>query len=149
EAVNHALEQLFGWPAHQLCGANVSQLMPEPDRSAHDGHLARYLRSGIPHIIGTGRDVQALRRDGSTFPAHLSVGRVAGAGPTQYIGFIRDLTDQRRQEGEAHQLNDRLVQVARLATMGEMAAGIAHEINQPLTAIANYARASERFLESP
>jgi two-component system sensor kinase FixL len=149
EAVNRTLERLFGWPADQLRGANISQLMPEPDRSAHDQYIARYLRSSLPHIIGTGRNVQALRRDGSTFPAHLSVGRVAGAGPTQFIGFIRDLTDQQRQEEQTRLLNERLVQVARLATMGEMAAGIAHEINQPLAAIANYARASERFLESP
>ncbi|HUG73455.1 MAG TPA: PAS domain S-box protein [Steroidobacteraceae bacterium] len=147
EAVNRALERMFGWPAQQLCGGNVRQLMPEPERSAHDGCIAKLLRTGGLPILA--RELPALRRDGSTFPAYLSLGQVTGADPSQFIGFIRDLTDRRRGEENARQLNGRLVQVARLATMGEMVAGIAHEINQPLTAIANYARASERFLESP
>lgn len=149
EAVNRALEHMFGWPAQQLCGADVRQLMPEPERSAREQCIAHFLRTGDAPALAEDRELPALRRDGSTFKAHLSLGQVAGASPPRFIGFIRDLTGQRREEEEARQLKERLVQVARLATMGEMVAGIAHEINQPLTAIANYARASERFLESP
>jgi two-component system sensor kinase FixL len=143
---NGATERLFGWSGAELHGRDVSMLMPEPDRSAHAGYLARFLATGIPRVIGTGRDVQAQRRDGSCFPAHLSIGQVAGTDPPQFIGFIRDLSDQHREAEDALRLNQRLMQVTRMATMGEMAAGIAHEINQPLTAITNYALAAERFL---
>ncbi len=152
-AINRAGEMLFGWPAAQLLGRDVGMLMPEPDRSAHDGYMARYLATGESHVIGKGREVQALRRDGSTFPAHLSVGRVAGEEPPRFVGFIRDTTEQHETiagiQEDTRRTSDRLMHVTRMATMGEMAAGIAHELNQPLTAIANYARASERFLNFP
>jgi two-component system sensor kinase FixL len=153
EAINRSGERLFGWSSAELAGCNVSVLMPEPYRSAHDGYLARYLATGDSHIIGTGRELQAQRRDGSVFPAHLSVGRVAGVDPPQFVGFIRDTTAQHAHiawvQEEARRSGERLMHVSRMATMGEMAAGIAHELNQPLTAIANYARASERFLSQP
>src|SRR5688572_14992268 len=145
--VNSATERLFGWSTAELLGRDVSMLMPEPDHSAHAGYLARFLATGVPRVIGTGRDVQAQRRDGSCFPARLSIGQVAGMDPPEFIGFIHDLSDRRRETEEALRLNQRLMQVSRMATMGEMAAGIAHEINQPLTAITNYALAADRFLD--
>jgi two-component system sensor kinase FixL len=158
-AFNRSAERLFGWTAAEVQGRNVSVLMPEPERGAHDAYLARYLQTGIAHIIGVGRELQAQRRDGSCFPIHLSVGRVAGADPPQFVGFVRDITTERQalaalqaerdHAKEAHRSTDRLLHVARLATVGEMAAGIAHELNQPLTAITNYARACERFLQLP
>jgi two-component system sensor kinase FixL len=117
-------------------------LMPEPHRGAHDGYLAHYLQTGAAQIIGVGRKVEAQRRDGSRLPVHLSVGRVEGADPPQFVGFLRDLTE----EEEARRASERLLHVSRMATLGEMAAGIAHELNQPLTAIANYAHATQRFL---
>lgn len=148
-AFNRAAEQMFGWQADEVTGRNVNMLMPEPDRSAHDGHLARHLETGVSRVIGVGRDLMAQRRDGTLFPVHLSVGRVAGAEPPQFVGFIRDITATRRAEEQSRLSNERLMQVSRMATMGEMAAGIAHELNQPLTAIANYAHASTRFLAMP
>jgi two-component system sensor kinase FixL len=141
-AFNRAAEQLFGWNSDEVLGRNVSMLMPEPDRSAHDRYLAGYLASGVPKIIGTGRKVQAQRRDGSVLPVHLSVGRVSDTDPPQFVGFVRDLT----AEEQARRSSERLMQVSRMATIGEMAAGIAHELNQPLAAITNYAYASQRFL---
>lgn len=160
---NRSAERLFGYTAQELLGSKVDTLMPEPHRSEHARYLERYAQTGIPHIIGVGREVEALRKDGTIFPAFLSVGRVADSDPPRFVGFIRDMTIERealatiqaerdraearrREEQEARRLYERMTHVSRLATLGEMAAGIAHELNQPLSAIATYARACERFL---
>lgn len=147
-AANRVAEQLLGYTQEQFIGANVSMLMPEPDRSAHSGYVARHLATGESRIIGRGREVRALRRDGVTIPVALSVGRIAGSDPPRFVGFLRDLSEQHRALAEAHHSQNRLMAVSRMATMGEMAAGVAHEVNQPLTAITNYARACERFIAS-
>jgi two-component system sensor kinase FixL len=282
QLVNHAGERLFGYKEEELVGRNVTMLMPEPYRSGHDGYLARYLATREPHIIGIGREITALRRDGSTFAAELAVGLVKGVEPMRFVGFIRDITarktaqaalahsesalnaaqdiagignyviytdgsgtnyrspqllriiglapgtgiadapaartayletvdpadrervaaaleslevatpsfdityrlvrpdgsirhvhhiaqalrdasgrmvrhigtihditDRQRAEDEMRHMQDRLTHFGRISTMGEMAAGIAHEINQPLTAIATYAQACQRFLAQP
>ncbi len=275
-ALNDATCRIFGYRNDELLGENVDMLMPEPDRSAHDGYLQRYLEGGAGKIIGIGRIVKARRKDGSVFPVHLAVGRVRDPGPPRFIGMLRDVTteqnalaalqmerdraraflelndailleidagrrvcdinargcellgapaqeilgrdwldfihgdaereralqllrsalvsghtrerefdavdmtgeqrrvywrciarrdpdgnaagwlcsgadvtDRARREAEARLAEDRLTRVARLATVGEMAAGVAHEINQPLTAITTYARACSRYLEMP
>jgi two-component system, LuxR family, sensor kinase FixL len=162
---NRSAERLFGYSAEEIVGQNVKMLMPPSWRAEHDGYLDRYARTGIPHIIGVGREVEGQRKDGSRFPAFLSVGRVADSDPPRFVGFVRDVTTERlalasiqaerdqavirrREEQEARRLQERLTNVSRMATMGEMAAGIAHELNQPLSAIATYARACERFLNS-
>ena len=103
----------------------------------------------MPHIIGKGREVTAQRKDGSVFPAFLSVGLLAGTEPPRFVGFVQDLTLRRRSEESSRRLQERLWHVSRLATVGEMASGIAHELNQPLTAIANYAQACDRLLAKP
>lgn len=146
---NYATERLFGWEAESLRGRDVCMLMPEPDRSAHAGYLERYLRTGVARVIGSGRNVTAQRRDGSCFPVRLSIGQVAGVEPPQFVGFLHDLTEQVREAEAARDRHERLMQTTRLATMGEMAAGIAHEVNQPLTAICNYAQAADRLLGLP
>jgi two-component system sensor kinase FixL len=274
ESFNRAGERLFGYSAGEVIGRNVSVLMTGVDREAHDGYMARYMRSGVPHIIGIGREVDARRKDGSVFPVFLSVGRVHGSEPPRFVGLLHDITlrreamaairrerdranmyleiaqvillalsadhrvqlinrkgcdtlahreldllgrdwlevavppDQRaavlreldalaagadrgeryfehevlgsaggrrliawraiamhntegrltgyfasgeditaarRAAEEADAAQQRMTQVSRLATMGEMAAGIAHELNQPLAAIANYANAALRL----
>jgi two-component system sensor kinase FixL len=147
ETFNRAAEQMFGFTAADMLGKNVSLLMPEPHRSAHDGYLKRYLSTGQARIIGYGREVEAQRHDGTVFPVSLAVGRVAGAEPPRFVGFIRDISERVAAERAAAQAQQRLTHVARLSTMGEMAAGLAHEINQPLAAITTYAQACQRLLE--
>jgi len=274
--INDATGRMFGYRADELLGENVNKLMPEPDRSDHDGYLARYLETRQAKIIGIGREVTAQHRNGKVFPVHLSVGRVPDATPPRFVGLMRDISAEReataalklerdraraylelhdsillelnpsrhvrdinargsqllgapvpdivgqdwvrlmygdsererarlmlasalasgssrerefdcqdmtgaprriywrcialrtadgtpagwlcsgldvterlQREQHAHVAQDRLTRVARLATMGEMAAGVAHEVNQPLTAITTYARACERYLDQP
>ena len=278
QLVNHAAERMFGYREAELVGRNVNVLMPNPYRSEHDGYLARYLRTREPHVIDTGREVVALRRDGSTLAVDLAVGLVSGSDPPRFVGFIRDITKRKyaeealkrseqelnaaqemanlgnyvfqresggadyrspqflrilgvsgagddvsldgdflekmvdpgdrtrvaaaldaletgaanmdliyrirrpdgtvrhvhhiaqvvrdaqgkilrhlgtvhditerlRAEDDARQMQERLTHFGRISTMGEMAAGIAHEINQPLTAIATYAQACQRIMK--
>ena len=146
---NRAAERLFGFASDEVLGKNVSILMTGEDEKAHDNFLARYVETRVPHIIGRGRDVTARRKDGTVFAAHLSVGAVAGEEPPRFVGFVHDVTHSRRMEAESHQLQDRLTHVSRLATVGEMASGIAHELNQPLAAMATYAHACDRLLALP
>ena len=275
---NRAAERTFGYLAAEVIGRNVSILMTALDNDAHDGYLARYRAGGTPHIIGVGRDIAARRKDGSEFPAHLSVGRIEGPGPARFVGYLHDIslrhmtvqlleqerertrlyldvaqvllvaldadgrvtlinksaarvlgkaneelagkdwiaycvapedaaaarsawtqilkltkhdthdseycvlaadgrrrliawrclvltdaadkqigalasgqdvTDQRHAEQQAREARERMGRVSRLATMGELAAGIGHELNQPLAAISNYAQASARLLKAP
>jgi two-component system sensor kinase FixL len=141
-----AAERLFGWTASEAAGRNVSILMPEPYRSAHEGYLTRYLTTGERRIIGTGRVVVGERRDGSTFPMELSVGEMHGDIHRYFTGFVRDLTDRQTTERRLQDLQSELVHVSRLTAMGEMASALAHELNQPLSAIANYMRGSAHHL---
>ncbi len=143
---NRAAEQLFGYRARELLGSNVTLLMAEQDRTAHLGHLARYLATRVPHIIGKAREVSARRKDGSIFPVLLSVGALLETEPPRFVGFIQDMTRRRPNEAQARRLQERLWHVSRLATVAEMASGIAHQLNQPLAAIANYAQACDRLL---
>jgi len=277
-AFNRSAEEMFGYRAADAVGRNVTMLMTSTDRAGHDDHVRRYLAGGEAHILGKGRDVRVRHRDGSEFSVFLSVGRIPGAEPPQFVGFLHDtslrrkalatleherqlnrlyldlaqvmlvatnraghvqlvnqralrvlkveaaqimnsnwvdgcvapddrsvarnafrallmsggdepqsceyhvrasdgedrfitwrgvalrdtnnattgvmlsgedITDQRRAESEAHRALERMNNVSRLATMGEMAAGISHELNQPLAAIANYAQACARLLRLP
>lgn len=277
QVFNPAAERMFGYDANETLRRNVSMLMSERDRDQHDAYMERYLRTGIAHVIGIGREVQARRKDGSIFPVFLSIGRIGGSDPPRFVGFLQDMTlrqhtleavrhereranryleaaqtilvgldlerrvtminrkgcevlgcdeaallgadwlrsvipadrratvgfaldalierqprqphyfecpvdtfegtqrlivwravvvedahgavtevlwsgddvtDSRRAELEVHDARERMMHVSRLATMGEMASGISHELNQPLAAIANYAQACSRLLAS-
>lgn len=142
-----AAERMFGWPAAEVAGRNVSLLMPEPYRTAHDGYLERYYRTGERRIIGKGRVVIGERRDGSTFPLELAVGEMQAGGQRHFTGFIRDLTERQQAEARLQELQSELVHMSRLTALGEMASALAHEINQPLSAIANYLKGSRMLLE--
>jgi two-component system sensor kinase FixL len=144
-----AAVRLFGWQPSDAIGRNVNMLMPAPFREEHDGYLDRYKSTGERRIIGTGRIVVGERRDGSTFPMELAVGE-ARVGPDRFFtGFVRDLTERRAQERRLQELQSELVHVSRLSAMGEMASSLAHELNQPLSAIANYMKGSATLLSTP
>lgn len=128
EAFNPAAERLFGYQESEVHGQNVHILMPSPDRDDHDRYMSAYLATGSPKIIGAGRDATGLRRDGSTFPIHLSVGEMRQGSERKFTGIIHDLTE--RTEMEA-----RLREQTAMARLGEMAALIAHEVKNPLAAI--------------
>jgi two-component system sensor kinase FixL len=122
--------------------------MPSPYRENHDGYLERYLRTGERRIIGIGRVVVGQRKDGSSFPMELAVGEMRSGNRRFFTGFIRDLTERQKTEARLQELQSELVHISRLTAMGEMASTLAHEINQPLAAIANYLKGSRRLLES-
>ncbi|KRC78240.1 PAS domain S-box protein [Sphingomonas sp. Root241] len=144
-----AAERLFGFSEADVIGSNVSMLMPSPDRDRHDTYLERYLTTGERRVIGMGRIVVGRRRDGTDFPMELSVGDVQSDGHRIFTGFIRDLTEKQRAELRLQELQSELIHVSRLSAMGTMASTLAHELNQPLTAIANYLEASRKLLERP
>jgi two-component system sensor kinase FixL len=144
-----AAERMFGFSEKELLGENVSTLMPSPDRELHDGYLERYLATGEPRIIGIGRVTTARHRDGSTFPIDLHVGETRIGEERVFTGFIRDLTERQQTEMRLHDLQSELAHVARISEMGTFATTIAHELNQPLTAIANYTEAADGLLADP
>ncbi|WP_247710440.1 sensor histidine kinase [Qipengyuania huizhouensis] len=139
-------ERMFGWSADEVNGRNVSVLMPDPYRTAHDGYLERYYRTGERRIIGKGRIVVGEHKDGSTFPIELAVGEMQTEGHRYFTGFIRDLTERQQAEDRLQELQSELVHISRLTALGEMASALAHEINQPLSAIANYLKGSRMLL---
>ncbi len=141
-----AAERMFGWDADEVHGRNVSTLMPDPYRGAHDDYLQRYYRTGEKRIIGKGRVVVGERKDGSTFPLELAIGEMRVGGQRHFTGFIRDLTERQQAEARLQELQAELVHVSRLTALGEMASALAHELNQPLSAIANYLKGSRMLL---
>lgn len=141
-----AAERLFGFAEAELLGENVSALMPSPDRERHDGYMERYLRTGEKRIIGIGRVVTGRRRDGTTFPMELSVGEARIGDERVFTGFIRDLTEAQEYEKRLHTVQAELAHVSRVTAMGTLATSIAHELNQPLTAIANYVETASLML---
>lgn len=145
-SANAATLEMFGHGSQALIGHPVGRLMPEPYRSGHQQFIEHYLTTGEAKIIGIGRELLAERSDGSTFPISLAINEIGNAEDRYFAGVIRDLTEQKAAQQSIAEQRERLAQVGRLSTMGEMTASIAHEINQPLTAIAMYAQACERLL---
>lgn len=148
QSFSSAAQRLFGRRAEDVIGCNVSMLMPSPYRENHDGYLERYLRTGERRIIGVGRVVVGERQDGSTFPMELAIGEMKSNDKLFFTGFIRDLTERQKTEARLQELQAELVHISRLTAMGEMASTLAHELNQPLAAIANYLKGAHRILDN-
>jgi len=148
QSFSAAAQQQFGWTADEAIGQNVKVLMPEPYRSQHDSYLERYKRTGERRIIGIGRVVVGERKDGSTFPMELAVGEIRSrAGERFFTGFVRDLTERQDTQARLQEMQAELMHMSRLTALGEMASTLAHELNQPLSAIANYLSGGKRLLE--
>jgi two-component system sensor kinase FixL len=143
-----AAEAMFGYSEDEVLGQNVKMLMPSPLREEHDGYLRNYLETGRRKIIGIGRITTAMRRDGHTFPIELAVGEAFVDGQRIFTGFIRDVTERQQAQLRLHELQSELAHVGRVSEMGTLASALAHELNQPLTAVANYCESARDLLEN-
>jgi two-component system sensor kinase FixL len=143
---NQSAQNLFGYTAEEVRGRNVNMLMPSPYHEEHDGYLHHYLDTGEKRIIGIGREVVGRRKDGTTFPMYLSVGEGMLEGERIFVGIVHDLTARTITARRLQDLQGELLHVSRLSAMGQMTAAIAHELNQPLSAILNYINAARRTL---
>ncbi|GAB4576795.1 MAG: hypothetical protein Tsb0019_02150 [Roseibium sp.] len=143
-AFNKASERLFGYEASELLGRNVSRIMPEDYAREHDHYLKNYLDTGNKKIIGIGREVQARHKDGTVFPIELSVGEAATPCGRQFIGILRDLRSRKQMEDRLATTQAQLLHMTRISALDEMGAAIAHELNQPLTAVLLYLQTVSR-----
>jgi two-component system, LuxR family, sensor kinase FixL len=143
---NPAAENLFGYAPAEVVGRNVKMLMPPHSRSGHDAHVSRYLATGQKRIIGTGRVVAGEKKDGSSVPLEIFVIE-SRLGPSPvFVAFIHDVTELQVEKRRVQELQRQLFQFNRLAEMGQVASGLAHEVNQPLTAIIYYLQAGRQLL---
>ena len=147
QSFSAAAERQFGYRADEVIGRNVSMLMPSPYREEHDDYVDHYQKTNERRIIGIGREVFGQRKDGSIFPMYLAVGEGKLEGVSLYVGIIHDLTEQQATERRLRELQDELLQVSRMSGMGQMASSLAHELNQPLTAVSTLMQAARRMLE--
>ena len=145
-AFSHAAQLLFGWPAAEICGLGIETLMPPAHAQAHERHVHRYVQTGERRVMGSSRQVAGLRRDGTEFPMELRIGEVRIGSRRYFTGVVRDLSTMREAERRSDELHAQLTQIWSLNSMGEMASVLAHELNQPLSAVANYLRAARTLI---
>nr|WP_241232020.1 PAS domain S-box protein [Sphingomonas koreensis] len=141
-----AAERLFGFTEAEVIGLDVSCLMPPHDSERHGDYIRHHIATGEKRIIGIGRTVNARRRDGSLFPIELAVGEAISDGARVFTGFIRDLTEKQAAEHRVNELRSELVHAGRVSVMGTMASTLAHELNQPITAVATFVRGVQKLL---
>lgn len=145
---NPAAAAIFGHAPEAVLGQRIEMLMPAPYREEHGGYVSQYLSTGEAKIIGIGRHVEGLRADGTRFPLHLSVGEYTADGARHFVGIIRDRTAEVEAQRRAQSLTAQLELIGRHAAVSEMGAALAHELNQPLTAIDLFLVAAERKLQT-
>ncbi|WXL24262.1 MHYT domain-containing protein [Ectopseudomonas mendocina] len=136
QGFNKSAERLFGWTASEVLGRNIKMLMPEPDQSKHDGYLQNYHSSGNPKIIGIGREVMGLRKDGSLMPMRLAVGRMDLPGELLFVGFVSDISERHALEASLRETAERAEQAA--AAKSTFLANMSHEIRTPMNSIIGF-----------
>lgn len=136
----------FGWSEEEAVGENVSMLMPSPYREQHQNYIAQHAGLTTSRVMGRNRQLTGLRKDGSTFPIELTLGELDYAGQRHFVGFIRDLSDRQESEARMQELQNELFHVSRLSALGQLASALAHEINQPLSAISNYIAGAKKMV---
>jgi two-component system, LuxR family, sensor kinase FixL len=146
-SVNAAVENIFEFRAEELIGHSVNLLLPINIRKKQDYYLEKYLRILIPKAIGRIREVEGLRKDGSLVSLDMTIAEFPLDGVQYFSGIVRDVSARKHQEQQEREHLEKLAHVTRLGLMGEMASGIAHEVNQPLSSVVNYTQACIRFLE--
>lgn len=149
QSFSTAAERMFGYGEAEVLGENVSLLMPSPDRERHDSYMHHYMTTGERRIIGIGRLTTARRRDGTTFPIELAIGEARAGEERLFTGFIRDLTERQQTQRRLQDLQAELGHVGRVSAIGTLAAALAHELNQPLSAISTYMEAARDLLDDP
>ena len=130
---NPAAERIFGYAAAAVMGQNVRMLMPQPYHDEHDGYLHHYLTTGEKKIIGSGREVQGRRRDGSTFPMDLAVSEFELGGRRMFTGIVRDITARKQAETQLLQAKEEAERANQAKS--EFLANMSHEIRTPMNAI--------------
>jgi len=148
-AFSAAAERLFGYKASEVAGQNVSMLMTGANEAHHDQYLRNYLSTGEKQIIGIGRIVEAKLADGTSIPVELKIGEAEIDGQKLFTGYIRDMSEQQANALRLTQMQVELANFSRLSAVGTMASAMAHELNQPLTAVANYLEAARDLLATP
>lgn len=133
DTINPAAERIFGYTATEVAGRNVNILMPEPYHSEHDNYVARYRATGEAHIIGMGREIVGLRKDGSTFPLELAVSEMRLGEGRYFIGIARDITERKQIESKFRAARDEAQQAS--AAKSAFLAAMSHEIRTPMNGV--------------
>lgn len=147
ESINTSVINIFGFQEDELVGSNISKIMPSPHRDLHNTFLKNYFQTSNDKMMGNVRDVEGKRKNDTLVPLEVSIAEYNIFNKHYFTALIRDVSERKRKEQIEKQHLDELAHVARLGLMGELASGIAHEINQPLTAIAAYSQVSLRLIE--
>ena len=145
-SVNRATERMFEYATEELINQPVEILMPSPHRQAHTTYVTNYLQTRRRKIIGIGRELEGQTRNGRIFPIYLAISEIKTEDGMYFAGILRDLSEQKAAQAALLEERERLATAGRLTTMGEMTASIAHEINQPLTAMTLYAKTVKHLL---
>ncbi|MEF3076077.1 PAS domain S-box protein [Methylobacter sp. Wu1] len=148
-SANAAVETIFGYTEAELIGCSINKLMPlSQDKCSHRERKSYRQEADMPKVLGRIREVEGMRKDGSAVPLDISIAEFTLDGQDYFTSIVRDVTQRKMQELQQREHLEALSHVMRLGLMGELASGIAHEVNQPLTAIVNYAQACLRFIQA-